>query len=86
MMEALTTALTSGLGDVADGMLKAIGSVVPVALPVMGGVAVVTIGMRIFRRVGKQKKGGCEENLQPLFVRRFYEKKNYFFVVVSFLL
>ena len=53
MMEALTTALTSGLGDVADGMLKAIGSVVPVALPVMGGVAVVTIGMRIFRRVGK---------------------------------
>ena len=52
-MEALTTALVTGLGGVADNMLGTIGSIVPVALPVMGGVAVLTIGLRTFRKVGK---------------------------------
>lgn len=50
-MEALTTALVTGLSDTADGMLGAIGSIVPIALPVMGGIAVVGIGITIFKKV-----------------------------------
>lgn len=50
-MEALTTALVSGFTDIASDMLGAIGSIVPAALPVMGGVAVVGIGVGIFKKV-----------------------------------
>lgn len=52
-MEALTTALTTGLGTVATDMLGALGSIIPIAIPVMGGVAVVNIGIRLFKKIGK---------------------------------
>lgn len=50
-MEVLTTSLTTGFTDMASGMLSAIGSIVPVAMPVMGGTAVVGMGIKIFKKV-----------------------------------
>lgn len=50
-MEALTTALTTGFTSIVGDMMTAIGSIVPVALPVVGAIAVVSIGIRIFRRM-----------------------------------
>jgi hypothetical protein len=32
-------------------MLSAIGTIVPAALPVMGGVAVVLVGIRVFKKI-----------------------------------
>lgn len=49
MGEALVTALTKTATD----MTGAIGDILPVALPVMGGIMVITIGIRIFRKVAK---------------------------------
>lgn len=50
-MEALTTALTTGFSTVVDDMMSSVGSIVPIALPVMGGIAVVGIGIKIFKKV-----------------------------------
>lgn len=50
-MEALTTALTGGLTSLASDMMGAIGSIVPIALPIMGGIAVVGIGIGIFKKI-----------------------------------
>lgn len=50
-MDALVTALTSGLTTTANSMLSAIGTIVPAALPVMGGMAVVYLGIRVFKKV-----------------------------------
>ena len=50
-MEAVQTALTSGIGDIAIGMTTAISSVVPVALPIVGAVLVVSIGLKVFRKI-----------------------------------
>ena len=48
-METLVTSLTSGFTSIVSDMMGAIGSIVPVALPVVGAIAVVGIGIRLFR-------------------------------------
>lgn len=50
-MEALTTALTTGLTSTANQMMTALGSIVPAALPVMGGIAVVYLGIKVFGKI-----------------------------------
>lgn len=50
-METVTGAVVSGLSTVATDALGLIGSVVPVALPVVGAVIAVTIGIKAFKRV-----------------------------------
>lgn len=50
-MDAVTTALVSGVSDIATSGMGAIGSVIPVALPIMGAIVVVGIGLRVFRKV-----------------------------------
>lgn len=50
-MEALTTALTSALGNVASDVLGVFGDVLPAALTIVGAVLVVTLGIRMFRKV-----------------------------------
>lgn len=50
-MEAISTALVSGLTTAANGMTDVIAKVLPVALPVMGAIVVIGIGIKIFKKV-----------------------------------
>lgn len=50
-MEAITTALVTALGDVGTNALNAISSVLPAALTIAGAVMVVTIGVRVFKKI-----------------------------------
>lgn len=52
-MEAVTTALTGALTTVATGATSAIGDVLPIALPVMGAIVVIGIGVKVFKRFVK---------------------------------
>lgn len=49
-MEGVTTALTAGITTIASSCTDAISKVIPVALPVMGAIVVVTIGIKVFKR------------------------------------
>ena len=50
-MEALTQALTTGINSIATECLEAVGTVVPAALPIAGGIIVVTLGVKLFKRM-----------------------------------
>ncbi|MDK2964716.1 hypothetical protein [Lacrimispora sp.] len=50
-MEAVTTALTSGIATIAADALSAVGSVIPVALPIVGAIVVVSLGLKVFKKV-----------------------------------
>lgn len=50
-MEGLVTSLTTGFTSTATQMLSAVGSIVPVMLPVVGGLAVVSLGIKVFRKM-----------------------------------
>ncbi len=50
-MEAVTTALKTGLTSVADGMTGVIGDVLPIGLGIVGAVMVVTFGVKLFRKL-----------------------------------
>ena len=54
-MEAtgVTAALTTALGSVASDMTGAIVAVLPIALPVLGGILVVTVGIKAFKKFSK---------------------------------
>ncbi len=52
-MEAVTASLTTGISTVATDAMSAIAAIVPVALPVLGAILVVTIGIRVFKKVSK---------------------------------
>ena len=52
-MEGVTTALTTGITTIASSATDAIAKVLPVALPVMGAIVVVTIGIRVFKKFAK---------------------------------
>lgn len=49
MQEALTTALTS----IASDMTDVVAAVLPIAVPVIGGILVVTIGIKAFKKFTK---------------------------------
>lgn len=48
-MEAVTTALTTGVTEIAAEAMKAVGAVVPAALPI-GAIIVVAIGLKVFKK------------------------------------
>lgn len=50
-MEAVTTALVTGITSIANEGLSAIGAVVPVALPIFGAVVVIGIGLKVLKKV-----------------------------------
>lgn len=52
-MEAITTALTTGVSTVATECMDAVAAVVPVALPIAGAIIVVSLGLRIFKKVAR---------------------------------
>lgn len=51
-MEALVQSLTTGFTTTATSMLTAIGNIVPVMLPIIGGIGVVSIGVKVFKKLG----------------------------------
>ena len=50
-MDALVTAMESGLADTAKQILESMGTLVPTLLPVFGGFAVIGLAMKVFRKV-----------------------------------
>lgn len=52
-MEGITTALTTGITTIASNATDAIAKILPVALPVMGAIVVVTIGIKVFKKFSK---------------------------------
>lgn len=52
-METVTNALSQGISSIATDAMTAIGTVIPVALPIAGAILVVTIGIKVFRKVAK---------------------------------
>lgn len=55
-MEAVTTALTTGLTSIATGATGAIGSIIPVAAPVLGAILIIGIGIKAFKKVSGSKQ------------------------------
>ena len=52
-METVTTALKTAMTSVANGAMGAIGDILPIALPVMGAIVVVGIGVKVFKKFVK---------------------------------
>lgn len=50
-MEALVQGLTTGITSIGNDMLGALGDIVPVALPIAGGILVVALTLKVFKRV-----------------------------------
>lgn len=50
-VNTVVTAMTDGLSGAGSDILSAIGSIIPVALPVMIGVVVIGVGIKIFKKV-----------------------------------
>lgn len=51
IIETVTNSLTTGLQDIATGAGNAIAAALPIALPIMGALVVVAIGIKIFKKV-----------------------------------
>lgn len=52
-METITTAVKTALLTVSTDAMSMIGDVLPGALTIVGAVLVVTIGIKVFRKVAK---------------------------------
>ncbi|WP_180326722.1 hypothetical protein [Raoultibacter phocaeensis] len=52
-MEAMVTALTTGITGIATECLSALGTIVPAALPIAGGIIVITLGIGVFKRMAR---------------------------------
>lgn len=51
---AVGSALTSALSTLASDAMTVVGNVLPVVLPVMGALVVVTIGIKLFKRIASR--------------------------------
>lgn len=47
----VTAALTTAFSSIATDAMSAISAVLPIALPIMGAIVVVTVGIKIFKKV-----------------------------------
>ena len=52
-INAVTDALKTGMGEVSTQALTAVGAVIPYAIPIMGGMTVISLGYRVFKKFGK---------------------------------
>ena len=50
-MEAITTAMQTAMFGLQENVTAMIGTVLPYALAIMGAVIVITVGIRVFKRV-----------------------------------
>lgn len=48
---AVTNSLVTGITSIASGMTTAVAGVVPKALPIVGAVLVVSIGLKVFKKI-----------------------------------
>lgn len=48
---SITTGMTTGFTSIVSDLMSAVGSILPVVLPVMGAIAVIAIGRKIFKQV-----------------------------------
>lgn len=74
-MEAITTALTTSFTEVASSLTGLIGNVLPIALPVVGGVLVVGIGIKIFKKVVSKQYNRLRKGVQNAFPFLFCRKE-----------
>ena len=49
----VTESLTGALSPTASDMMSAISAIVPVAIPVVGAILVVTLGIKVFKKFTK---------------------------------
>lgn len=49
-MTSVTTALSTGLGTVATSAGDMIAAIIPVAVPILGAILLITIGIRTFKK------------------------------------
>ena len=52
-MADLMSSLATSLGDTATSILTGFGNILPTALPIMGAVVAVTLGIKLFKRISK---------------------------------
>lgn len=50
-MEGTVTALTSSFTEIGTSLTGVIGSVLPIALPVIGAMVIVTVGIKVFKKI-----------------------------------
>lgn len=50
-MEAITTALTTAVTTISTDAMGAIAKIVPAALPIVGAGIVVSVGLKVFKKV-----------------------------------
>lgn len=50
-MEAVVTALTASFTEIGTSLLSVVTSVLPIALPVIGAVTIIVLGIKIFKKV-----------------------------------
>lgn len=49
-MADFITALTTGLSSTATSVMGAMGDILPIALPIMGAILAVGVGIKLFKR------------------------------------
>lgn len=50
-IDAITTALTTGLTEAATGMISTLAGMLPIALTVMTSILVVGYGIKVFKKI-----------------------------------
>lgn len=50
-MEAITTAIKTGFTEVGTSLTGVIGDAAPIVIPIIGGVTVFLVGIKIYQRV-----------------------------------
>lgn len=50
-MASIVTALTTAMGDVATQALSAISGILPIAAPVLGGMLIIGVGIKVFKKI-----------------------------------
>lgn len=53
-VNGVTSALTNGFSTVASDALSAISAILPIALPIMGAIIVIMVGIKLFKGVAKK--------------------------------
>ena len=48
---SITSGMTTGFTSIVSDLMSAVGSILPIVLPVMGAIAVIAIGRKIFKQV-----------------------------------